>query len=193
MRNRKSNITLIIILIGQILIPLIIFFNEKFIVANSETETFEVESLKMDFKNRSVSLEIKTASVGLAENESESFYDGLARGNRVTAYEVKTYIDTNYLKVVPRDAFVGKNMIVNDICRADMDSLPYNYLKGDELSEIKRSMNGADQIHIVADVNYLNGACVVSDIYINDVDYMQYINENYYELLILDDEDDEEN
>lgn len=188
MKNRKRNITLSLILIGQLLIPLIFFCNEKFILNNSETETFEVESLKVNLKKRSVSVEIKSATAGIEDHKEERFYDGLARGTRVTAYEVKTYVNTKYLKLVPRETFVGENIIVNDICRVDIKDMPYNYLVGDELSEIHRSMNGDNQLHIEADINYLNGACVVRNIYINGLDYMDYINDNYYDLLILKDD-----
>lgn len=189
MKNKKVKIVLIIIFIIQLLIPVLFFYNEKYIMAKGELKRFNIDSLDVNLKNQVVQVQIHTTNTDKSINTAERFYEGLNKNKRLIAYEIYTYkgTDTSYLKVVDRKKIVDDNTLISNLCRTDIKQMPDNYIKGDKIELISRGMNIDKQIRIDAEIYCLNGAGIIKNIYINDIDYMEYINDNYYDLLIEQD------
>lgn len=188
MKNKKIYIFLVIILILQILLPIIFIKNEKNIIKNGNVSRFEVDFLEVDLQNQVVNIDLETIKGDKEENPRELYYDGLTKDKRTVAYKVKTYAKskTSYLEIVDREWLVDTNVLASNMCKTNLEQLPDNYIRGDELVTIDTSVDKDKHVHIEAEVYHLNGACIVKEIYINDENYMNYINENYYELLKIE-------
>lgn len=186
MKNRKVKMILAFVFVFQLTIPLLLFASEKYIVAKGELRTFEVSSLDIDLKTQTVSLQIQTIKSNKKVHVAENFYDGLAKNKRLYAYAIDTKKDTGtcYLHVVDRANIVGKNMLIVNTCATDIIQMPNYYIKGDTLSTINRSADIDEPVHIQAEIYHLNGSSIIKNIYINGMDYMVYVNEKYYDLLI---------
>ncbi len=178
----------LLIFIMQIGIAVVLYKNDKVVQENGTIYRMKLDSVNVDFiENRA------TVEFYKSENRAKDF-------NQMDIFSYEINEITGLYYNVEKDKYNKAYLVDTDLNRRNENNFlqettgvknhftkPEYYIEGDKLKTMETGNFGRlGYLNLEADVIVYNGAYIIQEIYINRVPYEEFIKDNYFELLDVD-------